>query len=111
MNTYIYKDKEYICPLSLTLDVIGGKWKILILWHLNIETLRFSDLQRILPKISKKVMTSALRELENDKLIIRKIYPEIPPKVEYSISILGKELLPAIYTLGLFGKKISSNSN
>ncbi len=57
------------------------------------------------------VMTSALRELENDKLIIRKIYPEIPPKVEYSISILGKELLPAIYTLGLFGKKISSNSN
>lgn len=101
---YFLDGVEYKCSLNLTMDIIGGKWKLLILWHLNKGTLRFAELRRLLPGISKKVLTEALRELEYHQIINRKVYPDIPPKVEYSITTLGKNLIPALEILAKWGE-------
>lgn len=85
------KDK-YNCSMELTMDLIGGKWKIRILWYLNMGTKRFSELKRLIPDITPKMLTNQLREMENDNLITRKVYPEVPPKVEYSSTDYGKSL-------------------
>jgi len=90
------KNKEYQCSMELTIDLIGGKWKSLILWHLSKETLRFSELKRLLPKVTQKMLTQQLRDLENDGFIIRKVYAQVPPKVEYSLSDLGKSVVPIL---------------
>lgn len=92
-------------PVGVTLDVIGGKWKILILWHLQNSPLRFSELKNKLNGITQKMLTQELRELERDKVIIRKVYPVIPPKVEYSLSTYGKTLEPVLKTLCDWGQK------
>ena len=78
------------------MKVIGGKWKIIILYALQNGTNRFGVLQKTIPDISKQMLTTQLRELEKDKIISRKIFPEIPPRVEYAITPLGKTLFPII---------------
>lgn len=98
-----FKDIEYQCSMELTLDLIGGKWKALILWHLRESTLRFSELKRTLPKITQKMLTQQLRELEGSGLVNRFIYTQIPPKVEYSLTPAGKSLLPILSTLCQWG--------
>ena len=85
-------DTEYHCPMELTLDLIGGKWKSLILWHLSDNILRFSELKKALPKVTQKMLTQQLRELEQDGLVKRHIYTQVPPKVEYSLTDVGKTL-------------------
>jgi len=92
-------------PVQTTLDVIGGKWKPLILWHLGEKTLRFSELNRSITGITQKMLTQQLRELENDGLITRKIYPQIPPKVEYSMTAYGKTLEPVLQSMCNWGEK------
>ena len=92
-------NKEYLCQMELTLDLIGGKWKSLILWHLSKGTLRFGEIKSSLPKVTQKMLTQQLRELEKDGFIIRKVYPEVPPKVEYSLSDLGRSLVPILQSL------------
>lgn len=109
-NKYFLNGVEYKCSLNLAMKIIGGKWKILILWHLNKGVLRFAELRRALPGISKKVLTEALRELEEHQIINRKIYADIPPKVEYSITNLGKSLIPALNILAEWGKKRSESN-
>ncbi len=89
---YKYNEKEYKCPLEASIDLLGGKWRSLILWHLIKEKLRFTQVQKILPGISKKVLSEHLRVLEQNELIERTVYPEVPPKVEYSITEKGKTL-------------------
>ena len=91
------------CPVEAALEVIGGKWKGIILHHLLSETIRFNELRRLMPEITQRMLTKQLRELETDNLISRKIYPEVPPKVEYSMTDYGKTLLPVIRTLRLWG--------
>jgi len=84
------------CPVTATMSVIGGKWKLLILYLIYNDINRFGKMGLILKDISKQMLTTQLRELENDGIIERKIYPEIPPKVEYSLTEKGKALLPVI---------------
>jgi DNA-binding HxlR family transcriptional regulator len=80
--------------VATTLQVIGGKWKILILWHVNEGAKRYNELRRLLPGISQKMLTQHLRELEQDGLVRRTVYPETPPRVEYGISEYGRSLEP-----------------
>lgn len=87
---------EYDCPMEAVLDMIGGKYKALILWHLRDSTLRFNELRRLIKKITPKVLTQQLRELESDNLIHRKVYPVVPPKVEYTLTENGKSLIPIL---------------
>lgn len=98
------RDFEYIngvCPVGVAVGIIGGKWKIAILWNLRKGTTRFGDLHRRLPKtLSQSVLTKQLRELESDKMIVRKVYSEVPPKVEYSLTKKGEDILPVIVALG-----------
>ncbi|GIQ65462.1 hypothetical protein PACILC2_40300 [Paenibacillus cisolokensis] len=97
--------KEINCEKELTLAVIGGKWKLIILWHLGMEgTKRFSELKKLIPHISQKMLTNQLRELEEDQLIRRKVYPEVPPRVEYSLAPYGESLMPVLKAMYEWGK-------
>ncbi|MDK2834701.1 MAG: hypothetical protein PWP63_1788 [Methanolobus sp.] len=98
------KCKGYNCPVEATLDVIGGKWKPLILWQLREKTLRYNSLQQVLPGISPKMLTKQLKELEDDGLVRRKMYPEIPPKVEYSLTDFGRTVIPVLEELCRWGE-------
>lgn len=91
--------------VGVTLRVIGGKWKPLILWHLNEKPVRFGELMRKMPGITQKMLTQQLRELEDDGLVIRKLYPEVPPRVEYSLSDYGKTLGPVLQAMSDWGRK------
>lgn len=90
---------SFHCPVEATLQLIGGKYKTLILWHLIDETLRFHQLQKLLPQATPKMLTQQLRELEADGLIIRTVYPVMPPKVEYQLSDLGNSLTPVLHAM------------
>jgi len=89
----------YFCPVEGTLDVIGGKWKPLIIWFLRKRVLRFSDLRRSIPGITDVMLTKQLRELEQDGVIRRNVYSQVPPRVEYSLTPLGKTIIPLLDTL------------
>lgn len=86
-------------------NLLSGKWKILILWYLSYGTLRFSDIKKRLPKVTQKMLTSQLRSLEEDKLISRKVYPVVPPRVEYSLTEVGKEIIPILEMMHSFGSE------
>ncbi|NQX63943.1 winged helix-turn-helix transcriptional regulator [Paenibacillus qinlingensis] len=98
-----------VCPITDTQNVIAGKWKILILWHLK-ETRRFGELQRLVPGVSKGILTSQLRELEKDDMVHRKVYQEVPPKVEYSLTEAGRSFIPILESMGEWGKKYGTMS-
>lgn len=93
------------CPTEATLAVIGGRWKVPILWNLFKGTLRFGELSRSLPAATQKMLTQQLRELEKDGLVLRKVYAEIPPKVEYSLTPLGRSLEPVLHALTEWGER------
>lgn len=93
------------CPISLAQRLIGGKWKISILWLLGQRTLRFGELRKSLPGITQKMLTQQLRELEEHSLVDRKVYPVVPPKVEYSLTDLGRELCPVLKQMCLWGQR------
>lgn len=97
---------ETWCPVSRCMRVIGGKWKIIILYALHNGVNRFGILQKTLPDISKQMLTTQLRELEKDDIISRKIFPEIPPRVEYTITPLGQTLFPIIEAMDQWGRKV-----
>ena len=92
------------CPVEATLELIGGKYKALILWHLSGGTLRFSDLRKVI-SATPKMLTQQLRELEAQHLINREVFPVIPPKVEYSLTETGKSLLPILVAMRDWGAK------
>lgn len=93
------------CPVSATLKIIGGKWKPLILYFISVDVNRFGLLQRMVPDCSKKMLTTQLRELERDGLINRKVYAEVPPKVEYTLTEKGESLRPLFSELSAWGIK------
>ena len=91
------------CPVEATLDLIGGKYKSLILWHLSDGKLRFSELRSRIKKATPKMLTQQLRELETQQLIHREVFPVIPPKVEYSLTETGKSLMPILVAMRDWG--------
>jgi len=91
------------CPVEATLEMIGGKYKALILWHLSENKMRFSELKKVIPNATPKMLTQQLRELETHKLIHREVYPVIPPKVEYSLTETGKSLIPVLQSMRDWG--------
>ena len=91
------------CPVEAALAVIGGKWKGVILYHLESRVYRFNELKRLMPGVTQRMLTKQLRELESDGLIIRTVFPEVPPKVEYALSSYGATLAPVIQALQTWG--------
>ncbi len=98
-----YKNTTYQCSMELTLSLIGGKWKSLILWHLGDQTLRFSELRKGLPRVTQKMLTQQLRELEEDGLVNRHVFTQVPPRVEYSLTDAGKSILPILKSMCQWG--------
>ncbi|BBF41776.1 transcriptional regulator, HxlR family [Lachnospiraceae bacterium KM106-2] len=91
------------CPVEATISLIGGKYKVVILYHLVKKTLRFNELQKLTPNATPKMLTQQLRELERDGLINRKVYPVVPPKTEYSLTDFGESLIPVLDSLCAWG--------
>ena len=97
---------HYHCPVEATLDVIGGKWKVVILFHLTHDgTHRFAELRRKISGVSERMLTQQLRELEDDGIVHREVYAEVPPKVEYSLTDYGETLRPITQVMCEWGKK------
>ncbi|MBR3099354.1 MAG: helix-turn-helix transcriptional regulator [Clostridia bacterium] len=92
------------CPVATTVQLIGNKWKLLILRNLLVRPWRFNEMLRSIPGISQKVLTDNLRALENDGIITRTVFPEVPPRVEYALSELGNSMRPIIETMEIWGK-------
>src|SRR3954471_6530669 len=88
--------KTYHCALDITMDYVGGKWKSVVLWYLRKDVKRFGELRKQMPGITEKMLTLQLRELEHDGIVSRKVYPEVPPRVEYRLTEFGKTLMPLI---------------
>jgi DNA-binding HxlR family transcriptional regulator len=100
------KKYKYSWPIEATMDIIGGKWKPLIIYNLKDGTLRFSEIMgRVNPKITQRMLTKELREMENDGLVIRKVYPQVPPKVEYSLTEKALSLMPILDDLCDWGSE------
>lgn len=97
------------CPVAVTVQLIGSKWKLLILRNLLERPWRFNELKKSLDGISQKVLTDSLRSMEEDGLIIRTVYPEVPPHVEYSLSELGETMRPILNSLKEWGTNYKKN--
>ena len=95
---------SYYCPVEATVDLIGGKYKAVILWHLSGGTKRFGEFRRLMQKIKEKMLAQQLRDLESDGLITRTVYPVVPPKVEYNLSTAGTTIVPVLQAMCDWGK-------
>mgnify|MGYP000764265077 FL=1 len=105
---------SYYCPVEATIDLIGGKYKAIILWHLTDGTKRFSEFKRLMPEITEKMLAQQLRDLESDGLITRTVYPVVPPKVEYNLSEFGLTIVPVLQAMcdwgsGYIDKKLGES--
>ncbi len=99
-------ETKYSCPIEYTLNLIAGKWKLIILWHLSQEkVMRYGEIKKSLNNITHKMLSQQLKELEADGFIHREQYPEIPPKVEYSLTKLGESFMPILESMSSWGKK------
>lgn len=103
------KDELPACPVATTVQIIGSKWKLLILRNLLARPWRFNELQRSLEGISQKVLTDSLRSMEADGIITRTVYPEVPPRVEYALSELGETMRPIIASMEEWGARYKEN--
>lgn len=99
-----------LCPVKESIKMIGGKWRLQIIYEIGQEKRRFGELKRLIPEISEKMLIQELKNLTNAGILARKSYHEIPPRVEYSLTTLGKEILPIIAQVEAFGHKLLANS-
>lgn len=98
--------KHYGCSVEAALDIIGNRWKGTVLYYLLDGTKRFNELRRLMPGVTQRMLTLQLRQLEQDKIINRKVYAEVPPKVEYSLTPMGKQLKPILHALKKWGDQM-----
>lgn len=103
----LLKGKEYHCAMDITMDFIGGKWKTVVLWYLRKDKKRFNELKKLIPGITEKMLSLQLKDLENDGIITRKQYPEIPPRVEYYLTEFGKTLIPTLEEIAKWGRALA----
>lgn len=96
--------KEFHCAMDITMRYIGGKWKAVVLWYLKKDKKRFSELKKLIPNITEKMLSLQLKELEKDGIVNRKLFPEVPPRVEYSLTTFGKTLIPMLEEIGKWGR-------
>jgi DNA-binding HxlR family transcriptional regulator len=104
--TFEFRGRRFDNPAELALQIAGGKWKMPILWRLRDRPWRYAELKRGLGRVTHKMLAQQLRELERDRLVTRTVYPEVPPRVEYRITDLGRETLPAIEALRDLGERL-----
>lgn len=109
-----YRGIEYRCPVELTISLLSGKWKAVLLWELSERTIRFNELTRLFPEVTRKMLTQQLKEMERDGLVHRQEYNQIPPKVEYSLTEFGRSFMPVIRSMNQWGidyltEKVDSN--
>ena len=110
MNAIVKENKNIICPLTYALDIIGGKWRLPIIWALNKNNvLRYNELKKKVNGITNMMLSQSLKEMENYGLVNRKQFLEIPPRVEYSLTDTGKDLIKALELLAKWGKKMKNN--
>lgn len=105
------KDEMPACPVATTVALIGSKWKLLIMRNLLVRPWRFNELKKNLTGVSQKVLTDSLRSMEADGIIIRTVYPEVPPRVEYALSDLGQSMRPIIKAMEIWGTDYKKNNN
>jgi DNA-binding HxlR family transcriptional regulator len=103
----ILQGKQYHCAMDVTMDYIGGKWKTVVLWYLRKDKKRFSELRKHIPNITEKMLSLQLKDLENDGIVKRKVYPEVPPKVEYYLTDFGKTLIPMLEEIAKWGRGLA----
>ncbi len=94
----------YHCALDVTMELVGGKWKTIVLWYLRTDKKRFSELRRLIPGITEKMLSMQLRQLEQDGFVRRTVYPEVPPRVEYELTAHGRTLLPLLEEIAAWGR-------
>ena len=99
------------CPVEATIKLIGGKYKAVILWHLMNQTLRYNEIHKRVSNATDKMLTQQLREMERDGLIHRKVYPVVPPKVEYGLTDIGKKIIPLLESMYSYGVEYSNTKN
>ncbi len=97
---------NYQCEIELTLEILSGKWKALIIWNLHLhDTIRYNEFKRLIPSITQKMLTQQLKELEKYGIVSRKVYASVPPMVEYTLTQTGKQLIPIMEAMDSWGKK------
>ncbi|MBR2904403.1 MAG: helix-turn-helix transcriptional regulator [Lentisphaeria bacterium] len=100
------KARVWHCSVEAAIAVIGGKYKAIIIWHLNVqEVMRYNEIQKALPQATAKMLSQQLKELENDGIVFRKLYPVVPPKTEYRLTEMGKTLVPIVNAMSDWGHK------
>lgn len=105
MKRYKLNGTFFYCPVDLTLHIVGGRWKGVVIWNLREDKKRFGELKKILVNINDKMLSQVLKELELQGMVNRKVYEVVPPKVEYSLTDEGKKLLPIMQAMSDFGQR------
>lgn len=105
-----FTPEQMFCPTETALEIIGGKWKGMILYCLLIKTMRFNELMRTIPNITQRMLTKQLRDLENFDIVERKVYAQVPPKVEYSLTEHGEQLRPILDALEIWAREYMENN-
>lgn len=101
---------NYRCEIEVTLEILSGKWKSLIIWNLSIhKVVRYNEFKRLIPGITQKMLSQQLKDLEQNKLVNRTVYPQVPPMVEYSLTQLGEDLIPILEGMDKWGKHFVDN--
>jgi DNA-binding HxlR family transcriptional regulator len=110
MPEFLYRSKLYYNPVEFALDRIGGAWKMPILWRLNGRVMRYGELKKDIARVTHKMLTAQLRELESDGFITRTVFPVVPPKVEYALTERGMQTIPIIETIRNYGLQLMKES-